>query len=1549
MIGKKTVDALLSLRPSGPQSFEDLLRELLVELTGQPYYLCASGWQGGIDAVDEEGLIGFEAKLYGEKGPDLRPLLGEIDQATRERPRLMLWILATSGRLAAQDRQQLADSAAQHGIALLLLAEGAGSEPFHPVAGLCAALPERVCAILEDPVWRQEGRGRRRKEEPFSLAEVRAELAALAGSPQFDSFRARLVEKLRELPTWRMFVERHNQRVKRAIRQTSKVAFGTHFEPERVIPRTIRGEVDRWQAAALSSHEPPLGVVLGERFDGKTWMVFEWLLERIDTLNLPVFFLGSIQGDRLDRLDQMLVSEVKRSLGPYQRHAETLLDRHRRRAAGRTPWCLLILDGLNEYKDQEKPWRRHLTDAYARGESESRPAAVLCTVRARSWPDIEQDVRRSVGVGVQPLAVHGFDDREFAEALRRAGKAQEDIASLPESVQELIRRPRFFQLVLDHSDRLGRFEVVNEDVLYWLDVSDKLRRDRPGVPARWTEDDYQGVLLDLARRSIERHGLKRREVLDSLEAQARSEAEVGFEELMSEGVLSKSGIKYTLHPEHLRTGMGLYLLDLLDRPEEDQDQLRERLRDMLAPYNDDDTAGAWLRRASVFALLSGRSSKDAMDVLVDEWLRSRNRPPDDLQQLRPIAPLLVHTLLRLAPRTWTRATRHRGLQELSILLFSESIERERSLIQSHVRRWCRFVPSRGPSLMEDEPNVEERVRTALQDPGLASLGLTARGDSGLLQLQNVVLYLESLSPGLLGPDDLLTIVAAHHIPLYFFSNAGPWILRRAMAEVPREWFERWIQPASRNRSSLLARIVHNLLQLVERADLNDLLSLVWSEPAEQQEVPDLQEEGRSLWLLERERHRVVDPSSPLPPAERLDQIRQRWRETFGDVRLQLSSSSAREDHLFLDSIAVVAAWMPEEGAEVVRRQIEDLPRRFEHPSSRIPRLEDQHWWVLSIRRHAVLAAGPARDHLAAAAGIACSGNSCVAPGYALLTLLPGMPPADAVYAIFHHRLEIEWGVLYELASHLNVSALREACLAALEQAAGPQQRIRFYCLLSELGAPSCLPRSLLPILRRDVEEGDAELRAAALGCAVACEVPDLPPHTLLKIALDREYRKTLAPRYAAWLLAQDGHFLDRLPPYWRAVAAAIHPARNEQLLHEVEEALGATTDRKGEELAFSASYILPVRYDLKPSRGRLSVRAKDSSLHFVREDSTLGGLEEDGLKPEEMAAFFNQDLWIEKLNRQMQEGGEILHRRQEEHQTAWSYEQFPQELVDRFDKPRFEHWVEALLRDPRQTWFRWIGLVMPMFRRALRQGDEAAVRLWDLVHPFPRHRGPGIMRYVDRGIDWVLHELSLPCANDALARQFLRNLVLDVRTDRQLFDLTLGARCQGQVRLAALAEEFLDSSSAEDRARAARLLGWLKGTEDRLLELSEADPSLWVRQIAQVSMETRQRERFARHWLETFLRQDLTREKRWGAAQLFLESVDGCFEAWAFGLVREAAPDDRARGEAILLLHAAREEVKQDRSRDLEKHFLGTKVSDLESGCHPWQRQRSWHELKRAF
>jgi hypothetical protein len=556
-----------------------------------------------------------------------------------------------------------------------------------------------------------------------------------------------------------------------------------------------------------------------------------------------------------------------------------------------------------------------------------------------------------------------------------------------------------------------------------------------------------------------------------------------------------------------------------------------------------------------------------------------------------------------------------------------------------------------------------------------------------------------------------------------------------------------------------------------------------------------------------------------------------------------------------------------------------------------------------------------------------------------------MTPGEIVHAIIHHSLGFEWSILFESAAYMDVDGLRTACAEILDKETTPRTRVRIYFLLSELGDGS-LSESQRQVVRQDIEGGDSELQLGALGAAVVCRVRDLPPDRLLSVALDREEdRKTFGPGYASWLLIQEGHYLDRLPPYWRAVSATVHPDLREQLLAEVEAAFGAGD---GEDLSLGATYTLPFRKGVRPTRGRLSLAEEGGTIYIGESEGDLGGLE-NGVEPAKLEELFNENLRIEKRNNLVQAGLEELRRRREEHETAWSSEQFPQELVDRLEDARFERWVDVLTRDPRQTWFRWMGLVIPLFRRALHRGNGVARGLWDLVNPLPHQRGPGGIQYLEDGIDWVFHELSLPQANEGLAREFLRMLILDARTDQQLFEIALGARCQEQERLLAVVDELLKSQEAEVRARSVRLLGWLDGTEDRLREVKLADPSLWVRGVAEDALKSRQRESFALHWLGRFLRQDLTREQRWGAGQLFLASVDGSFEAWAYRFLREAAPDVRTCGEALLLLDAVREEVKQRRSGDLEKYFLGTEVSDLENGCHPWRRQRSWREIERKW
>jgi hypothetical protein len=311
----------------------------------------------------------------------------------------------------------------------------------------------------------------------------------------------------------------------------------------------------------------------------------------------------------------------------------------------------------------------------------------------------------------------------------------------------------------------------------------------------------------------------------------------------------------------------------------------------------------------------------------------------------------------------------------------------------------------------------------------------------------------------------------------------------------------------------------------------------------------------------------------------------------------------------------------------------------------------------------------------------------------------------------------------------------------------------------------------------------------------------------------------------------------------------------------------------------------------------------------------------------------------------VRKGGENAVAVRNEHRSTWHSEEFPRSLIDGLSEARFQSWAEAVQADASGARFWWTGLLLPLFRRALIQRHSLVEMLWPLAYPFQRERYTGSTRFLSGYIDWVLRDLHYPKADDQTAKLLLQNLILDCRSDKELFEIALGARYEGQSRIEAVSESLLSSREPETRVRVARLLGWLEGSEARLGELATSDPSLWVRRIAKNALEVRQREGFSHHWLKVFLSGE-SREVRWGAGQLFLESVDAGGMIWARRYLKDAKMDARTYGEALLLLRSALQDVKK-RTEAWGKAFLGYDVSDLERLWAPWRRDRiGWEDLK---
>jgi hypothetical protein len=179
-----------------------------------------------------------------------------------------------------------------------------------------------------------------------------------------------------------------------------------------------------------------------------------------------------------------------------------------------------------------------------------------------------------------------------------------------------------------------------------------------------------------------------------------------------------------------------------------------------------------------------------------------------------------------------------------------------------------------------------------------------------------------------------------------------------------------------------------------------------------------------------------------------------------------------------------------------------------------------------------------------------------------------------------------------------------------------------------------------------------------------------------------------------------------------------------------------------------------------------------------------------------------------------------------------------------------------------------------------------------------------------------------------------------------LFHIALGARRQGQKRLAGIIKNLLEHSDAEGRARAVKIAGWLENMAQTISTVESTDPSLWVRKVATHASMRQQRETWARYWFDVFLTGS-TVETRWGAGQLFLACVDKCFQVWAWPTVDCLNLTSRVRGEAILLLKEA-QKLSEEREQKLRDYFLLYKINDLKAVCDPWHPTVDWNQLTMA-
>src|SRR5437763_7994335 len=111
------------------------------------------------------------------------------------------------------------------------------------------------------------------------------------------------------------------------------------------VSRSVEVELTEWAESSITSKTAEVAVVTGDRYDGKTTLVYRWLSDALPKLRVPVFFFSSrdVQSKQGD-LELLVLREAREALGRFSAQASILIERQRRWSLENGgAWCVVIL------------------------------------------------------------------------------------------------------------------------------------------------------------------------------------------------------------------------------------------------------------------------------------------------------------------------------------------------------------------------------------------------------------------------------------------------------------------------------------------------------------------------------------------------------------------------------------------------------------------------------------------------------------------------------------------------------------------------------------------------------------------------------------------------------------------------------------------------------------------------------------------------------------------------------------------------------------------------------------------------------------------------------------------------------------------------------------------------------------------------------------------------------------------------------------------------------------------------------------------------------
>lgn len=596
---------LMSLKAAGAVGFEGLLRLVLTNLTGIPFRLAASGFQGGMDgnAAMPSDHVCFEAKRYSGDIHRNEVLTKIADLSRKSNVADRLWILGATTEVSTQLANAIEEDGDKNAISTLVLDWTATPLPFLAIA-VVAAGNEAIDFIVENYHEKTQ-------QKKLSKEELNTAFSSISRHPEFEGFLLGLKSNLNvsklsfkraidQNAAWREQTFGSTRHARERLGQGLAVQKDKNFPPMRTeLSKNISDELATGKEVVL----------LGDEGQGKSWLAAQLCSSEA---GLALFISAELlDGVSVHDLDDLLVDLLIKQTGEVADDALKIRWKHRLAVWRSTPpvaSLLVVVDGLNQR--QNLRWDRLLNGIQSRLlEIRGR---LIVTVRPHFW---QRTIARGLTFKPKTFEVPEWSPSERDELLKHYGIS---LDWLDQQTLKTLKNPRLLAVAvatLPHRDAIAWKGLTTDRLLM-----EHLRASQRDNYEEETFAQLTSRLSDHARKVLERVQASSNEPPQNFEADSAAVIETRFYR-----PLTGPGDLYELRDEGLTLALGFTLIDQLWQAHRASHDLADRITQLVEPINAmDRTVDVLFASLLVCASDDFRFDPAIFSVLLDAFANLQN-------------------------------------------------------------------------------------------------------------------------------------------------------------------------------------------------------------------------------------------------------------------------------------------------------------------------------------------------------------------------------------------------------------------------------------------------------------------------------------------------------------------------------------------------------------------------------------------------------------------------------------------------------------------------------------------------------------------------------------------------------------------------------------------------------------------------------------------------------------------------------------------------------------------------------------------------------------